>query len=588
MKETLGYEPEQLIGTPLFRACHPEDLERADRAFRQVIAGERLWDFEARYHHRSGHWVDFLGNVSPIHGPGERVQGVLIAAVEVTEMKKLGRHLQLLQNAVESSTDAISISDLESEILYINPAGARVFGYTRDELIGNNARALSLLSEERFVEFRRRVREQGKWLGRSTLKRKDGSTFCCEYSLTVIKDGQGQPFALVWVGRDVTERLHAEERLRGAQKMETVGMLAGGIAHDFNNLLGGIVGYASILKSSLPKESQEHRYASLIEKAGARASELTSTLLSFARKGKGRPFPTDLNNLVKEAVSLFEAPMKKDGNVRSSFLPQRIVVEANPTQIHQAILNVLMNARDAAGANGTIEVKTYIEQADAAFCELHPECRPGRYAVVSVADDGPGMDDETKRKAFEPFFTTKADRRRTGLGLPITYNIIKNHEGCIDVQTELGQGTAVRIYLPLSDKQLPAPTPAPEVAQGSETLLVIDDDEMIRNVLSDMLSKLGYRVILASSSQAGIDVYRQTKADIDLVIIDMVLADTGGDETFRQLKGIDARLKAIVSSAYPFDTKASKMLQEGARGFIHKPYNLQELSSAVRQALDRE
>jgi len=588
LKETLGYEPEEVIGTPLFRACHLEDLQRAEEAFQRVVAGESLKNFEVRYAHKSGRWVDFLGNVSPLHGPAKEVQGILIAAVEVTDAKRMEKHLQLLSTAVESSSDLVGIGNLDGTILYMNPAASRALGYDAYELIGRNTRMLSTKTETEIAEALHQTQERGTGAATTRLRRKNGSSFPCEYTLTVIKDSGGRPMGVVWVGRDVTERLEAEERLRQAQKMETVGVLAGGIAHDFNNLLGGIVGYASILRSSIPKGNPEHDYASMIEKAAARASELTSALLSFARRGKGRQFPTDLNDVVREAISLFQAPGRKNDNVRCCFHPGRIVVEADPTQIHQAVLNVLINARDAAGVSGNIEIETHVREADASFCELHPECRPGKYAVITVKDDGPGMDEETAKRAFEPFFSTKTDRRRTGLGLPITYNIIKNYEGCVDIQSELGQGTTVRIYLPLSGREVCVAEAGPELVRGSETLLVIDDDEMMRSALSEMLTRLGYKVASAADSWTGIDMYRERKGEIDLVIIDMVLSDMSGEETFRQLKAINPGVKAVLSSVYPFDANASRILQEGARRFIHKPYNIQELSSAVRKVLDGE
>ncbi len=588
IKELQGYNPEEVIGMALNDMVHPDDRRIGEEACRRVLAGERVGGIELRCSHKCGRWLNFLGNGSPILAPGGGVQGVLIAGLEVTEVKKLEKHLQLLQSAVESSTDFITIADLDGRILYMNPAEAGALGYSLYELVGRDGRILSATQNEKVGEVVRHVREGKHFASTGRMKRKDGSIFPCQYSLAPIRDSEGRPFATVWVGRDITEKLNAEERLQQAQKMETLGILAGGIAHDFNNFLGGIVGYASMLKFSTRDGSPERRYASFIEKAASRASELTSTLLSFARKGKGNPFPTDLNNLVKEAVSLFQAPSPKNGNVRATYHPQQIVVSADPTQIHQAVLNVLMNARDAVGAAGNIEITTAVEQLNADFCKLHPECRPGGHAVISIKDDGPGMDEETRKRVFEPFFTTKTDRRRTGLGLAITYNIIKNHEGCVDIETRLGRGTTVRMYLPLSEKEVPPPIAGPELLTGSETVLVIDDDEMIRDVLSDMLGRLGYKPILAESGQTGIDVYNQRRGEIDLVIVDMVLSDIGGQETFRRLKAINPTVKALLSSAYPFDGSASKVLQEGARGFIHKPYNLQELSSAIREALGQK
>ncbi len=588
IKDIQGYEPEEAIGTPLLDMVHPDDRGKAEEAYRRVLAGERVGGIELRCSYKSGRWLDFLGNGSPILAPGGEVQGVLIAGLEVTEVKKLEKHLQLLHSAVESSTDFISIADLDAKILYMNPAATQGLGYGLYEMVGREGHTLSTSSEQKIADALEAVRQGNRWTSTAMLRRKDGSVFPCEYSLTAIKDEEGRPFGVVGLGRDITQRVEGEERLRQAQKMETLGVLAGGIAHDFNNLLGGIVGYASILRSSLPKSRPEHRYASMIERVGASAAELTTTLLCFARKGKGRTFPVELNDLLKEVVSLFQATLHRNGNLETRFHPHRMVVEVDPTQIHQAILNVLINARDATAPNGKIEIETCIQEVDEACCTLHPECQPGRYAVISIKDDGAGMDDQTKKRVFEPFFTTKTDRRRTGLGLPITYNIVKNHQGRIDIESSVGRGTTVRIYLPLSDKELLAPAVGPEIETGDEAILVIDDDEMIRGVLSDMLSKLGYRVLLASNCREGTDMYRQRSKEIDLVIIDMVLSDLGGDELFRQLRMMNPRLRALLISAYPFDERASRVLDAGARGFIQKPFNLPELSAQVRQALDRE
>ncbi|MCP4110203.1 MAG: response regulator [Desulfobacteraceae bacterium] len=393
---------------------------------------------------------------------------------------------------------------------------------------------------------------------------------------------------LVWNGVliDITERIHLEARLRQSQKMEAIGTLAGGIAHDFNNLLMAIQGNASLMAMDIKSGRPYTEKLDKIEKSVQRGAELTRQLLSFARSGKCEIEPSDINQLIREHNNMF-GRTRKDIVIREKYENDLWTVEADRGQIEQVLLNLYINAWQAMSLGGTIKVQTQNIFIDETFVRPF-QVDPGKYIKISIKDTGIGMDETTLQKIFEPFFTTKESGEGTGLGLASAYGIIKNHGGFIDVSSEKGVGTSFYIYLPASEKKVENEDKnAPELLTGKETILLVDDEYTITDVGKKMMDLLGYNVLTAANGHEAIEVYKKNQEKISLVILDMVMPDMGGGETFDVLKEISNDIKVLLSSGYSLDGEVSLILERGCNGFIQKPFNLEKLSGKIREIIDK-
>jgi PAS domain S-box-containing protein len=404
---------------------------------------------------------------------------------------------------------------------------------------------------------------------------------------TMTIEWEEKPATLSFV-RDITEQVQLETVLQQAQKMEAIGTLAGGIAHDFNNILMGIQGRISLLTidKNIAPSAKEHLHT--IEEHVKSAAGLTRQLLGFARGGKYQPKPTDLNSLVINSVDMFGRTKKEiEFQVDSHATP--VVSEIDRQQIEQVLLNMYVNAWQAMPRGGKLRLTTAIATLEESFCKLYDRSA-GSYAKISVCDTGDGMDQTTLQKIFDPFFTTKEQSRGTGLGLASAYGIIKNHNGFITVESNLGQGTTFTIYLPLSEKS-PYDMPRQEsrIQLGSaETILLVDDEEIILDVGQAMLETLGYHILMARSGEQAIQCLQAEGENIDLVILDLIMPRMDGAATFEQIHSISPSLPVILSSGYAVDGLAQKVLEKGCHAFIQKPFSLAELSRIVRNVLDSE
>lgn len=382
------------------------------------------------------------------------------------------------------------------------------------------------------------------------------------------------------------EKERIREHLLQAQKMEAIGTLAGGIAHDFNNMLQGILGYASLLKMKIPETDPIYRSLDVIERTAERAAELTRQLLGYARKGKFFVEPLNLNNLVGEVMKIITRTVDRAIEIRTRLSDDIRSIEGDKSQIENVILNLCVNARDAMPKGGILTIETY--NKDVLEGEFpNSWARPGRYAVIKVADTGTGMDEEVKKHIFEPFFTTKGIGKGTGMGLAMVYGVVKNHSGFITVDSEPGKGSIFTIYLPASEikteeKEEEIRTPV----TGTGTILIVDDEEAIRNLLNDSLSGLGYNIIKASNGEEAINLYLSNKDTIDLVILDLIMPVMGGEETLIRLREINPDVKVLIATGYGVSETLKDILRErGISGFINKPFNIAEISEMIKTVL---
>jgi len=408
--------------------------------------------------------------------------------------------------------------------------------------------------------------------------------------------------AIKWVdGRNVriqiamdisAEKTHEEERIKmeiqllQAQKLEALGTLAGGIAHNFNNILMGIQGRTSLMMMDKDPSDLEYDHLKGINEYIKNAVELTRDLLGFARGGKYEVKPTDLNELIKHENEMF-GRTKKEIRIHGKYEKELWAVELDRGQIQQVLLNLYVNAWQAMPGGGNLYVQTTNATFDEAYTRSY-KIAPGRYVRISVTDTGIGMDAETKEKIFDPFFSTKDTGQGSGLGLASVYGIIKNHGGFINVYSEKGSGTTFNIYLPASEKDIFKDRPAPahsDILYGNGTILLVDDEGMITEVGQKMLEKLHYRVITARNGHEALCLYEKHKEEIDLVILDMIMPDMGGAETFDRLKEINGRVRVLLSSGYSINGQAKEILDRGCNGYIQKPFEMETLSRRVHEVM---
>jgi len=376
--------------------------------------------------------------------------------------------------------------------------------------------------------------------------------------------------------------------LRHAQKMEAIGTLAGGIAHDFNNLLTGIMGNVEL--ALLQTGSGEPLFEKLkqMQKSAERAAELTSQLLAFGRQRMEQPKPANLNSAVDEAVSFIGHTIDKGVELRVTKDPNLWVVRADLGQINQALINLIINAADAMEGNGVLTMATSNIVIDDKYCNTHTDARPGEYVKIMIQDTGCGIPPGFIDRIFEPFFTTKPIGKGTGLGLAMVYGIVKGHDGWIEVYSEQGKGTAFKIYLPRETNEIidQKVEEKVELRGGVETILLVDDEDVVRALGGTMLERFGYKVILAEDGMQAVDIYKSEKERISLVILDVTMPKKSGRETMMDLLQLNPNIRVVISSGFDRSGPVEELLKLGAKGFVQKPYRIGDMLQTVRGVLD--
>jgi PAS domain S-box-containing protein len=490
--------------------------------------------------------------------------------------------------AMEASMDGMALLNQGGEYLYLNRAHAHVYGYDDPrELIGKTWRVLYRDDEIRRIEQEvvPLLLKNGQWRGEAIGKRRDGSTFPQEISLTMIEGG-----GVICVVRDITAGKELEERLRQAQKMEAVGRLAGGVAHDFNNLLMVVLGYSKLLLERLDPGDPLHRHVEEIRTAGERGSSLTRQLLTFSRKQVTQPTVLDLNTVVTSMNAMLQRLIGEDIELVTK--PGQAIgrVCADPGQLEQVLMNLVVNARDAMPQGGRLTIETRAVELDEAYAREHGAIRPGPYVALVVRDTGCGMDAETQAHLFEPFFTTKGLGKGTGLGLATVYGIIVQSGGTIEVKSQPGLGTTLIVYLPLVAADTPPIADAGGAGRpptGSETIMVVEDEAPVRRLIRDLLQRNGYTVLEASQGGEAIRLCKEYAGQIHLLLTDVVMPEMSGRELADQLSVGRPSIKVMLMSGYTDDVIVRRGVHEEGVPFLQKPFDPAVLVRAVREALDK-
>jgi PAS domain S-box-containing protein len=492
-----------------------------------------------------------------------------------------------LVTAVENAAEAIVITDIDGRIQYVNPAFESISGYSRPDILDRHVSVMdSGQQEPSFFREMWQILKRGEiWKGRLVNRKKDDSFYEVEATISPVRNRSGEITNFVSVQRDVTHELRLQRQLRQAQKMEAIGTLAGGIAHDFNNLLMGIQGNISLSLSEMDPRSPLFENLKKVEQYVLDGVELTRQLLGFARGGKYEVRLTDINHLIKEQSLLFSRA-NKHITFDIDCAPDLWSIEADRGQLEQVILNLYMNALQAMPEGGTLKTLTANITIDQEQYKPY-RIKAGRYIKISIVDTGVGMDEKTQHRIFDPFFTTREKRRGTGLGLASVYGIVKNHDGFIEVTSKEGQGTRFDIHFPASRETANRQTKLVEkLSRGIETVLLVDDEEMIIDVGTRMLTKLGYKVLTARNGAEAVEIYEINQDKIDFILLDMVMPKVGGGEAFDRLRTINPDVKVILCSGYSIDGQATEILNRGCNAFIQKPFNLKTLAQHIRTLLD--
>ena len=511
---------------------------------------------------------------------------------DITQRKQVENRLRLLATAVEQAGDAVAITDTEGTIDYVNPAFGRITGYTPSEVVGQNIGLLR--SERHHGALERQIREAlgaGRtWTGRLTHRKKDGTHYEADATVSPVRDQTGVVTHYVLVQRDATRQHDLEEQLRQSQKMEAVGQLAGGVAHDFNNIVTGILGLTDLLAEQLDDRAEALQDLAEIQKLGERAAKLTHQLMAFSRRQPLEPRALDLNELVSDSSVMLRRLIGEDVAFTAPAAPELGHVHADPGQIEQVLMNLVLNARDAMPDGGTLEIQTADVMLGREMNGDHVWVEPGPYVMLAVTDTGCGMEKDTCRRVFEPFFTTKEAGRGTGLGLATVYGIVRQHHGYIHASSKVGHGTTFRVYLPRADAPLgePARTVLGQSrANGTETILVVEDDDPLRALVGRILEAWGYRVLLAASADEAETFFSGDDSGIRLLLTDIVMPGRSGRDLYRCLSERFPSLKVVFMSGYTQRVALTGDLSPSGGDYIGKPFTPEALARQVREALDR-
>ena len=589
-----GYSREELVGSSA-RMVYPtdEDFEYVGREKNRQIALYGTGTVETRWLTKDGRIIDVLLSSTPLNVK-DQSHGVTFTALDITERKRAEEALrssrELYQNLVDTTLDIIWRCDAEGRITFLNPALEKICGYLPEEVLGRRFQDFKPweVTERDALRMESPLRGKAIFGHEIVVHSKDGRHINLIINAKPLVDAQGKITGGQGSAYDVTEMRRLQEHVRQSEKLEAIGQLAGGIAHDFNNQLSAILGYAELLRDGLADQPALSRDADNIIKFVSRASELTSQLLAFARKGKFRSVPVDVHGIIEEVMTLLEHSIGKRVTMRRQFCPDTAVIIGDPSQMQNAILNLALNSRDAMPSGGEIVFSTAVVDLDEHFCASRKnEVRPGRYIKIEVTDTGIGMDEEALRRIFEPFYTTKEPGRGTGLGLAAVYGTVKNHEGTIQVYSEPGRGTTFRIFLPLAREDAPRDHGfEPEVvAHGEGRVLLVDDDPAVCDAAKRLIESLGYEVRSFDNGAEAAEYYARAWKDVDLVLLDMIMPGMDGRETFLALYKINPNVKALLASGFSLNGEAQRILDDGVRDFIQKPYRRSELSRKLAAVL---
>jgi PAS domain S-box-containing protein len=587
----------------IFGVSNADDVQ--EKLILDYLAPDVHGDFFKHYHLRSegvpvpnqfetiglrGDGTRFPVHIAVSHLQLQDEDVTLNFITDITRRKQAEEIVNLLSHTVKSIGEFVCVTDMNGKIVFVNQAFLDGYGYSQNEVIGKTLEAISASSGKGDRNLMRAAREGG-WQGELMSRRKDGYEFPISLSTSLVLDDKGKAIAHVMVAADITERKRLQHELLQSQKMQSIGTLAGGIAHDFNNILGIILGYISLLEKRLAYNPEYSMSINAMQRAVERGAALVRQILTFARKTDVIFEAVDVGTLMEEMIPMLQQTFPKTITFSKNIQNGLPGIYADRSQIHQVLLNLCVNARDAMPNGGTVML-TAEKCMKAQIQDRFPEANQRAYVCLSVADTGEGMNKATSARAFEPFFTTKPQGKGTGLGLSVVYGVVEAHDGFIDLESEESQGTTFRLYFPVSsiEENQDEPFPSEKFAEfrGSETILLVEDEEFLLEMACISLESSGYKVYRAEDGIEAVEVYIAHKDEINLVITDMGLPGMTGAEEYGKLKELNPQIKVILSSGFLDPEVKAGLLEAGALGFLQKPFKPQEILKMVRDVLDKK
>ncbi len=586
---TFGVTPAEVIGRGAEALLPPEAARIVQETDARVIREGVPMSFEEVLPTRRLGPRTFLVSKAPRRDATGAIVGLVGVARDITDLKRADETIRRLSTAVGQSPAAVIITDPGGQIVYVNRKFTDITGYELDEVVGQNPRVLKSgkTSGEQYRELWGTIQSGATWRGEIQNRRKNGEFYWASATIAPVKDESGAITNFVAIQEDVTERHSLEAQLRQAQKMEAVGRLAGGVAHDFNNLLTVITSYSQLLLEDMARADPRRADLEEIQRAATGAAGLTRQLLAFSRQQVLEPRVLNLNDVLSAAGKMLQRLLGEDVSLQMTLAPSLGNVKADPGQIEQVIMNLAVNARDAMPDGGKLTIETGNTDLDAAYAAQHSVVAPGSYVMITVTDTGLGMDEATKARLFEPFFTTKEKGKGTGLGLATVYGIVKQSNGFIWVYSESGHGTSFKVYLPRVGE---APAVAAEARplltnRGSETILLAEDASGVRAVSEEILTRLGYTVLVASDGRAALELAAAHRGPIHLLVTDVIMPEMSGRQLADRLRQQRPSLKVLFVSGYTDDAIVRHGILEPGIAFLQKPFTPLTLARKVREAL---
>ncbi len=585
-----GYDRDQLLSMNI---SHINTLSHEEVKREMELAGlEQRNHFVFKHRLASGEVRDVEVHSGPIHW--NRCKALYSIVHDVTKRKEAENKLHKLSQALEQAGESVLITDRGGVIEYVNPAFTHITGYESAEVMGSTPRILKSgrQSDEFYKKMWETVAAGNVWQGAVIDRRKDGTLYPSSLSIAPIHNEVGEITNYVGIQQDMTEHKVLENKFHQAQKMEALGTLVGGIAHDFNNMLAGITGNLYLAKKRIVDMPDVEKKLDNIETLSFRAASMIKQLLTFARQGNVEVLPFGLTSFIKEVTRLSEASIPENITFNIKVCSEELVVRGDTTQLQQAIMNLLNNARDAVAgvSNPTITLQLDEYRADQAFAAEHPESASSLFARLIVSDNGCGISDIDKEHIFEPFYTTKEVGVGTGLGLSMVFGAIQSQDGFVDVESVVGEGTTFYLYLPLLEEKemLVAAESAEDVVEGNgELILLCDDNANIRETTSDVLESIGYRVIMASDGIEAVELYRANQKDVSMIVMDVVMPRLGGVKAVERIMEMDPDAKVIFATGYDKDETLKSEMPSEEHVVLSKPYDIGHLSQAIRKQLEQ-
>jgi two-component system cell cycle sensor histidine kinase/response regulator CckA len=591
--DIVGYQHDEITKLVFDDIVHPEDLQADITYKRRMLADEiQTCSRQARHLKKDGSTIWVVQTVSLVRDSSGTPQYFVAVIEDISDHKRMERELkdtkEHLENVFENSADGIGIVDEHGNFIKWNKMAAELYGYSSEELRGTPSFNLYADKNELDKMLKQLRRDSIVKAYTISMKRKDGKIVPFELSISLLKDSNNRTAGSVCVARSLEQQRNLQGQLLHAQKMEAIGTLAGGIAHDFNNVLQAVQGYAQLLLMGAGKKGKGSAELEEIVSAARRGAELVKRMLTFSRKVESKRQPLCLNNEVEQVRHLLARTIPKMIQIELCLADGLRVVNADPVQMQQMLMNLAINAKDAMPEGGRLVIETRNASLDEEYCKVHVGATPGEYVLLSMADNGHGMDRKTLTRIFEPFFTTKEFGKGTGLGLAVVYGIVKGHDGHIMCYSEPGEGTIFKIYLPVIERVAETAEARAEfsVRGGTEVILLVDDEQSVLRLGERILKSSGYTVLTAPDGEGALGIYRSQKELIHLVMLDLIMPGMGGKRCLEELIKVNPEVKVVIASGFSTDGGESTLMGAGARGYVSKPYEIRQMLRVVRDILD--